>query len=177
MLKSEETILSEADPTESLLRNRNSPPRAKRRKSRLLIDATPKPGKPPLPLPPQLPPKPVANEFWEWIQKHTHYIPEQTQKYLSDVANQTLNKDLFDRQCVRKSKRARSKDSKTQILSSKLNRAIEVKPTPDVKPDVKTEKIRFDEQSVKERLIQAGVYIDDDNELLIELVQGIKFNG
>ena len=93
---------------------------------------------------------------------------------MSEIANQSLNKDLFDRTCLRKSKRSREKKH-TQILASKLNRAIE-KSTPDVKSEIKIEKNRnFDEQSVKEKLIQAGVYIDDDNELLIELVQGTPF--
>ena len=41
--------------------------------------------------------------------------------------------------------------------------------------DVKTEKgakVKVEDIGVKDRLIQAGVYIDDDNELLMELVRG-----
>ena len=52
-----------------------------------------------------------------------------------------------------------------------MNNALESKPEA-TQPEVKTEKMRLDEQQVKERLIHAGVYIDDGNELLIELVQG-----
>ena len=84
MLKSEETILTSSDSISQLSQNRAAPSRPKRRKSRLLIDATPvKKEKQQIPPIPQLPPKPLANDFWDWIQKHTHYIPEPTQKYLT----------------------------------------------------------------------------------------------
>jgi hypothetical protein len=167
-LNREKTVLSGADAVEQLRTNRDQPIRAKRRKSRLLLDATPAKKERQVPVLPVLPPKPVADEFWDWVEKQTHYIPDSSQKYLQEIAAQRLSDGLFDRQSLRKSKRAREK--KSQVLSSKLNNALESKPEA-TQPEVKTEKMRLDEQQVKERLIHAGVYIDDGNELLIELVQ------
>lgn len=116
----------------------------------------------------QIPSKPKADELWEWVRKHSSYIPEATQKYLSEIANQSINKDLFEQTCIRKSKRSREK--KNSILSSKLNKVMEAKLEKDVKTE-KGAKVKVEDIGVKDRLIQAGVYIDDDNELLMELVR------
>ena len=86
---------------------------------------------------------------------------------IKTIASQSLDKSKLERP-TRRSKRSR--DSSSQVLVSKINRALETR-SEKIETDAKIPKI--DDQAVKERLIQAGVYLDDDNEILIDLIQGV----
>lgn len=86
---------------------------------------------------------------------------------IKTIASQSLDKSKLERP-TRRSKRSR--DSSNQVLVSKINRALETR-SEKIETDAKIPKI--DDQAVKERLIQAGVYLDDDNEILIDLIQGL----
>ena len=87
--------------------------------------------------------------------------------FIKQIASQSVDKSKLERP-TRRSKRTRP-DQSDSVLVSKINRALESR-TDKAENEPKMAKI--DDQLVKERLIQAGVYLDDDNEILIDLIQG-----
>ncbi|CAG5107153.1 Oidioi.mRNA.OKI2018_I69.chr1.g3178.t1.cds [Oikopleura dioica] len=140
----------------------------KRRQSKILeaaIEAKRKRAEAPAPLP--LPPKPIeSDEFWSMMLRGlSGPIQPEAKKSITDILDAQFDKTVFQRP-PRQSNRRKNRDSSAEEanLQKKLLDACKT----GLKEQGVEVKIEMPE-NLKDRLTKAGVYIDDENEVLTEL--------
>lgn len=111
-------------------------------------------------------PRPAESEqFWSVILRGCGPVSAEGKKILTDAIDNPVDKKVFKRM-TRQSKRYRNPATQNVVLSARLNKALEGLKE-ETGATIKQES--GSDIDVKDRLIQAGVYLDDDNEVLTEL--------
>jgi len=171
-LSSEEKLLRDPDVDVKIRKHRAAKRFVpKRRQSKILeaaIEAKRKRAE--MPTAVVLPPKPVeSEEFWSLMTKGlTGPVQPECKKFLTDIIDTEIDKSVFQRPQRRSSRSVKDPIEEEYDLRKKSFDALNENLKKDA-ADMKQENITEDDLVMRKRLIKAGVYIEDENEVLTEL--------
>jgi hypothetical protein len=113
-----------------------------------------------------------SEEFWSLMTKGlTGPVQPECKKFLTDIIDTEIDKSVFQRPQRRSSRSVKDPIEEEYDLRKKSFDALNENLKKDA-ADMKKENITEDDLVMRKRLIKAGVYIEDENEVLTELTIG-----